>query len=63
MLDRGDLEEVDPFRGRFLRQLDEALSEREVIEGLPPLEREQLLSEVRVGGNENTPGALFEDMW
>ncbi len=66
ILNRDDLEEIDPFRGKFLQQLDEALSEREAIqacEELSPLECEQLLSEVKVGGSENTPGAHFKDLW
>ena len=66
ILDRGDLEEINPYRAKFLSQLDEALVEKMRIEGrqeLSPREQEVLLSAVRVGGGDNLPGALFEDLW
>ncbi len=66
ILDRGDLEEINPYRAKFLSQLDAALVERVKIEGrqeLSPREQEVLLSAVRVGGGENLPGALFEELW
>ena len=67
ILKREDMEEVDPYRSRFLKQLDSLVKQRDAVqgnEGLSSLEKERLLSGLTLPGpEENLPGARVEDLW
>ena len=67
ILKREDMEEVDPYRSRFLRQLRALCGRRDEIQldqALSSLEKEQLLSGLTLpGSEENLPGPRVEDLW
>lgn len=67
ILKREDMEEVDPYRSRFLRQLRALLGRRDEVQrnqALSSLEKEQLLSGLTLPGTEeNLPGPKVEDLW
>ena len=67
ILKREDLEEVSPYRGRFLRQLWELVRQRDQVladQQLGSLERERRLAVLTLpGAEENIPGPKLEDLW
>ena len=67
ILTREDFDLVNPYRSRFLRQLEEMERRREEIEGnqeLGVMERERQLASLTLPGKEeNLPGARLEDLW
>ena len=67
VLDRGDLEDINPYRAKFLNQLDKLVCEREKVlkqDDLSSREREDLLNQVVLPGDqENLPGTKLEDLW
>ena len=67
ILDDEDFAEVNPFRAKFLRQLDELVCQREAImsdSSLEGDEREKRLSAITLPSDqENIPGMKLEDLW
>ena len=67
ILTREDLDSVNPYRSRFLKQLGLLVEQRDAIqsnEQLGSLEREgQLAALTLPGSEENIPGAKLEDLW
>ena len=67
ILKKEDYLEVNPYRGRFIKQLDVLVEQRDAIlenENLDSLERERQLADVTLPGlEENIPGARLEDLW
>lgn len=67
VLRRGDLDEVNPYRSRFLKQLEVVVKQRNAIQGnsqLSSLEKERQLAGLTLPGlEENLPGARLEDLW
>lgn len=67
VLKREDMEEVDPYRSRFLKQLSVLVKQRDEIQRNPELsslEKERLLAGLTLpGSEENIPGAKVEDLW
>lgn len=62
-----DFAEVNPYRAKFLHQLEELVKLREAItadSSLEPGEREKRLAAVTLPGEqENLPGMKLEDLW
>lgn len=67
VLTREDLDLINPYRSRFLKQLGLLVEQRDVIQSndqLGSLEREgQLAALALPGSEENIPGAKLEDLW
>lgn len=67
ILKREDMEVVDPYRSRFLKQLSTLVKQRDAIQQnqeLSSLEKERLLAGLTLpGSEENIPGAKVEDLW
>lgn len=67
IMKRGDLEEVNPYRCRFLKQLEVLVKQRDEIQGnqrLRSLEKERQLAGLTLpGSEENIPGAKLGDLW
>ena len=67
ILDQTDLMEINPYQGKFLKQLKKVVAQKEVIErddSLSVREKEQLLKEVTLPGEqENIPGTKLENLW
>ncbi len=67
ILKREDLDEVSLYRSRFLKQLDELVKQRDVIQRdliLSRVEKERQVAGLTLpGSEENIPGAKLEDLW
>ena len=67
ILDDEDFAEVNPFRAKFLHQVDELVQQREAImcdTALDGGERERRLSVITLPSDqENIPGMKLEDLW
>ena len=67
ILDNDDFAEINPFRAKFLQQLDELVRQRDSImeeESLDMGEKERRLSDIALPGEqENIPGVKLEDLW
>lgn len=67
ILDQTDLREINPYQGKFLKQLEKVVAQKEAIErdeSLSVREKEHLLKEVTLPGEqENLPGTKLENLW
>ena len=67
ILDNEDFAEVNPFRAKFLQQLDDLVQERDSVmedESLDAGEREKRLAAITLPGEqENIPGVKIDDLW
>lgn len=67
ILDNEDFAEVNPFRAKFLQQLDDLVQERDSVmedESLDAGEREKRLAAITLPGEqENIPGMKIDDLW
>lgn len=67
ILDNEDFAEVNPFRAKFLQQLDELVQQRDSVmedRSLETGEREKRLAAITLPGKqENIPGVMIEDLW
>ena len=67
ILDNEDFAEVNPFRAKFLHQLDDLVRQRDLImedSSLEAGERERRFAAITLPGEqENLPGVKIEDLW
>lgn len=62
-----DLQEVNPYHGKFLHQLEQLVQQRDAIyarEDLSDREKEDQINELTLpASEENLPGSRLEDLW
>ena len=67
ILDNEDFAEVNPFRAKFLQQLDDLMQQRDSVmedKTLEAGEREKRLAAITLPGEqENIPGVKIDDLW
>ena len=67
ILDNEDFAEVNPFRAKFLQQLDDLVRQRDSVmedSSLEAGEREKRLAAITLPGEqENIPGMKIDDLW
>ena len=67
ILDRGDLQEVNPYRSRFLKQMDQLVKQRDGIlenQELSDVEKERQVAALTLQDSEkNQNQSTLEDLW